>query len=152
MLEHRSAIASLIQRVDGVRKIPRVCTVSAIFATILLLSSCPGSNAPTQTTAGGPSVQVVETTGDQTVLLQAQPSVSFATGGSTSSLVITVDATTQYQQIDGFGGSLTDSSAWLIWNKLSASQQTTLMQQLFSPSGGGGIGISFMRSASPRSA
>jgi glucosylceramidase len=45
--------------------------------------------------------------------------------------------------MDGFGGSLTDSSAWLIWNKLSASQQTTLMQQLFSPSSG--IGISFLR-------
>ena len=77
------------------------------------------------------------------MLLQAQPSASFANGGSSSGLVVRVDATTQYQQMDGFGGSLTDSSAWLIWNKLSASQQTTLMQQLFSPSGG--IGISFLR-------
>ncbi|MGD1081334.1 MAG: glycoside hydrolase family 30 beta sandwich domain-containing protein [Candidatus Sulfotelmatobacter sp.] len=77
------------------------------------------------------------------MLLQTQPSVSFAAGGSSSSLVITVDETTQYQQMDGFGGSLTDSSAWLIWSKLSASQQTTLMQQLFSPSSG--IGISFLR-------
>jgi len=77
------------------------------------------------------------------MLLQAQPSASFANGGSSSGLVVKVDATTQYQQMDGFGGSLTDSSAWLIWNKLSASQQTTLMQQLFSPSGG--IGISFLR-------
>jgi glucosylceramidase len=77
------------------------------------------------------------------MLLQTQPSVSFSTGGSSSGLVITVDATTQYQQVDGFGGSLTDSSAWLIWNKLSSSQQATLMQQLFSPSAG--IGISFLR-------
>jgi len=77
------------------------------------------------------------------MLLQAQPSVSFASGGSSSGLVITVDATTQYQQMDGFGGSLTDSSAWLIWNKLSSSQQITLLQQLFSSSGG--IGISFLR-------
>jgi glucosylceramidase len=88
-------------------------------------------------------VQVVETTGDQAMLLQAQPSVAFASGGSSSSLVVTVDATTQYQQMDGFGGSLTDSSAWLIGIKLSATQQTTLMQQLFSRSGG--IGISFLR-------
>ena len=77
------------------------------------------------------------------MLLQAQPSVSFASGGDSGGLVITVDATSQYQKMDGFGGSLTDSSAWLIWNKLSASQQTTLMQQLFSPSAG--IGISFLR-------
>jgi len=106
------------------------------------MSSCPGSNAPTQTTPG-PSVQIVETTGDQTMLLQPQPSVAFATGGGSSGPVITVDPTTQYQQMDGVGGSLTDSSAWLIWNKLTASQQTNLMQQLFSPSAG--IGISFLR-------
>jgi len=91
----------------------------------------------------GPTVQIVETTGDQTMLLQTQPSVSFATGGSSSSLVISINSTTQYQQMDGVGGSLTDSSAWLIWNKLSTSQQNTLMQQLFSPSSG--IGISFLR-------
>jgi glucosylceramidase len=91
----------------------------------------------------GPAVQVVETTGDQTMLLQAQPSISFANGGNSSAIVVTVDATTQYQQMDGFGGSLTDSSAWLIWNKLSASQQTILMPQLFSSSAG--IGISFLR-------
>ena len=118
-------------------RLPWVC-IACLF-----LSSCPRSTVTTQTTSGGPSVQVVETTGDKAMLLQTQPSVSFATGGSSSGLVITVDATSQYQQIDGFGGSLTDSSAWLIWNKLSASQQTSLMQQLFSPSGG--IGISFLR-------
>ncbi|MGB6473923.1 MAG: glycoside hydrolase family 30 beta sandwich domain-containing protein [Candidatus Sulfotelmatobacter sp.] len=91
-------------------------------------------------------MQIVETTGDRTMLLQTQPSVSFATAATaenSSSLVITVDNTMQYQQMDGFGGSLTDSSAWLIWKKLSVSQQTILMQQLFSPSSG--IGISFLR-------
>jgi glucosylceramidase len=112
-------------------------------AACLVLSSCPGSSGPTKTTQLGPTVQIVETTGDQTMLLQSQPSVAFASGGSSGGLVITVDASTQYQQMDGVGGSLTDSSAWLIWNKLSAAQQTTLMQQLFSPSSG--IGISFLR-------
>jgi glucosylceramidase len=116
---------------------------SLACAACLLLSGCPGSTEGTHTTPGGPSVNVVETTGDRVMLLQAQPSVSFASGGNSSGLVITVDSTTQYQQMDGVGGSLTDSSAWLIWNKLSASQQTTLMQQLFSPSAG--IGISFLR-------
>ncbi len=121
----------------------RLFPVSLIFAACLFLNSCPNSTTPTQTSIPGPSVQLVETTGDRAMLLQAQPSVAFSSGGSSSSLVVTVDATTQYQQMDGFGGSLTDSSAWLIWNKLSAAQQTTLMQQLFSPSGG--IGISFLR-------
>ena len=128
---------------DRLRKIARLFPLPLVCTACLFISSCPSSTETTQTTSGGPSVQVVETTGNRAMLLQAQPSVSFASGGSSSGLVVSVDATTQYQQMDGFGGSLTDSSAWLIWNKLSASQQTTLMQQLFSPSGG--IGISFLR-------
>jgi glucosylceramidase len=125
------------------RKIARLPQLLFICAAGFVMTGCPGSSPPTQTTTAVPSVQIVETTGDQTMLLQSQPSVSFATGGGSSSLVITVDSTTQYQQMDGVGGSLTDSSAWLIWNKLSTSQQTTLMQQFFSPSSG--IGISFLR-------
>jgi len=77
------------------------------------------------------------------MLLQSQPTIRFSSGGSSNPLVITVDATMVYQQMDGFGASLTDSSVWLIWNKLDSSQQTTLMQKLFSPSAG--IGISFLR-------
>jgi glucosylceramidase len=109
----------------------------------LVLVACPGSNESTQTVSRGSEVQIVETTGDKSMLLQAQPSASFASGGDTSSLVITVNAATQFQEMDGVGGSLTDSSAWLIWNKLNPSQQTMLMQQLFSPANG--IGISFLR-------
>jgi glucosylceramidase len=88
-------------------------------------------------------VQVVQTTGDRTQLLQQQPPVALRPGGATSGIVITVDAAKQYQPIDGFGGSFSDSSAWLIWNKLTSAQQTTLMQQLFSRTDG--IGLSFLR-------
>jgi glucosylceramidase len=137
----RTSIRYQVRKVGRFFQLSFICT--AICAAALLQSSCSNSSQTTQTVVVGPAVQVVETTGDGAMLLQAQPSVSFATGGSSSDLVVTVDATTQYQQMDGFGGSLTDSSAWLIWNKLSPSQQTTLMQQLFSPSTG--IGISFLR-------
>lgn len=152
MSEHESAI--LPDVLTNLRTCPltdirkRLREVAILFhffllgAAFLSLSGCPRSTGTTQTPSG-PSVQIVETTGNRTMLLQSQPSVSFATGGTSSALVITVDATTQYQQMDGFGGSLTDSSAWLIWNKLSASQQNTLLQQLFSASSG--IGISFLR-------
>ena len=128
---------------DRLRKIARLLQLLFICTPVLVMTGCPGSSAPTQTSTPGPSVQIVETTGDQTMLLQSQPSVMFATGGGSSGLVVTVDSTIQYQQMDGVGGSLTDSSAWLIWNKLSTSQQTTLMQQFFSPSSG--IGMSFLR-------
>ncbi len=43
--------------------------------------------------------------------------------------------------MDGVGASLTDSAAWVIWNKLSTSQQTALMQSLFDPYTGIGINI-----------
>jgi glucosylceramidase len=49
----------------------------------------------------------------------------------------------KYQQMDGFGASLTDSAAWVVSNKLTAAQQTGLWQSLFSPTAG--IGISFLR-------
>jgi glucosylceramidase len=145
MFEHRAMIVSDIRtRIpDQLRKIAGLFPLALVATVCLFLSSCPSSSHTTQTTTGGPNVEVVETSGDRAMLLQAQPSVSFGNGGNSSGLVITVDATSQYQAMDGFGGSLTDSSAWLIWNRLSASQQTTLMQQLFSPSAG--IGISFLR-------
>lgn len=54
-----------------------------------------------------------------------------------------VDDTAKFQQMDGFGASLTDSSAWLIWNKLDTAQKPKLMQDLFSPTSG--IGLSLLR-------
>ncbi len=90
-----------------------------------------------------PTVQVFETTGDRTKLLQAQTPILFVAGGAASGLSITVDSGKQYQAIDGFGASFSDSSAWLIWNKLNPTQQTSLMQQLFSTKDG--VGLSFLR-------
>jgi glucosylceramidase len=92
--------------------------------------------------SSGPTVQVVETTGDRAMLLQAQPSVTFGSGPS-SGLVITVNDASKFQQMDGFGASLTDSAAWLVKNKLTTAQQSALWQSLFSPTSG--IGISFLR-------
>src|ERR1019366_1563500 len=102
-----------------------------------------GGNQPVPFTPAGPNAQVVVTTGDQSQLLQPGPTVTFGTGGSQNSPVITVNEATRYQPIDGFGASLTDSSAWVIWNDLNSSQQSALMQQLFSPTAG--IGLSFLR-------
>ena len=99
-----------------------------------------GTTPPPQT---GPAVQPVVTTGDQSKLLQTQPTVHFTSGGTPTQFTITVDDSVAYQQMDGVGASLTDSSAWLIWNKLDGSQQTALMQKFFSPSAG--IGITFLR-------
>jgi glucosylceramidase len=119
-----------------------LCLLSPLGTASLLMKSCLDSTKPVRTSRS-PNVLVVETTGDRTMLLQPQPDLSFAAVGNSSGLLITVDNTKQYQQMDGFGASLTDSSAWLMWNKLNASQQSELMQKLFNPATG--IGISFLR-------
>ena len=51
--------------------------------------------------------------------------------------------TKKYQQIDGFGASITDSSGWLLYNKLDSAQRKDLMEKLFDPAHG--IGLSFIR-------
>ena len=87
------------------------------------------------------TVTVVETTGTQSELLAKQPSVSFGTAtGGTSTITITPSVT--YQQMDGFGAAMTDSSAYNIHN-LTSAQQTSLMQSLFSSSSG--IGLTMLR-------
>jgi glucosylceramidase len=113
------------------------------FLALSLVACGGGTGNQTSFTPTGTDVQVAVTTGDQAMLLQPQPAVPFGTGGSQSSQIITVDESTEYQTMDGFGASLTDSSAWVIWNDLDALQQTALMQQLFSPTAG--IGLSFLR-------
>jgi len=106
--------------------------------------SCSGGNTlVTPSGPPGPSVQIIETTGDRAKLLQPQSAVRFTKGGSNSGLVITVNESTKYQQMDGFGASLSDSSAWVVTNKLTAAQQSSLWQSLFNSSDG--IGISFLR-------
>ncbi len=92
--------------------------------------------------ATGPTVQVWLTTSDGSNELTPQPSLTFGSNSGNSS-TINVNEYQQYQQMDGFGAAVTDSSAWLIYTQLSQSARDTLMQHLFSPSLG--IGLDFVR-------
>jgi len=94
--------------------------------------------------APGQNVQVFETYGDQSKLLaRRSPGVTFAPGPPAASpaFKIAVDSNTTYQQMDGVGASLTDSAGWVLWNKLTESQRLSLMQSLFDPNSGIGIGL-----------
>ena len=120
----------------------RIAVAASLFSILFCCCfSCSGGNHTT-VVPSGPTVQVVETTGDRAMLLQSQPSATFGSG-TASGTVITVNDGTKYQQMDGFGASLTDSAAWVVSNKLTTVQQNALWQSLFSPSAG--IGISFLR-------
>ena len=90
------------------------------------------------------TVRVWLTTDDQKTLMAQQPSVSFAPGASTNAPSVFIDDMQRYQQIEGFGASFTDSSAWLMNNKIvPSSSLPAVMNSLFDRTAG--IGISFVR-------
>ena len=106
-----------------------------LVSLVLLVSSLA---LPAQT------VQVFETYGDQSKLLaKREPGISFASTppSPAPALTITVNDAVTYQQMDGVGASLTDSSASVLWNNLNASQRDALMRSLFDPNQGIGIGL-----------
>jgi len=105
----------------------------------------PGEPSPGPPPQGsGPAAQVWLTTGTASKLLSRETDAHFDTGTPPASLTtIVVDEATTYQEIVGFGAAITDASAWLIQNRLSAAQRDALLQELFGPSPG--IGLSFTR-------
>jgi glucosylceramidase len=107
----------------------------ALFLVVVPLLSTP------RATAANEAVAVWLTTGDKGKLLEPQPSATFGSGGA-SGLVVDVNEHHRYQELDGFGAAMTDSSAWLIANELTAAQRDELMRRLFSPDG---IGMSYVR-------
>ena len=87
------------------------------------------------------TVSVVQTNPDQSALLTPQPTLNFASG-SGSQNAITINDTVRYQTLDGVGATFNDSDAYLVWNKLTPTQRTSLMNDLFSTSG---IHLNFLR-------
>ena len=133
------------------RRTRRLAVVSGMLkcAPALLWMGCSHSSIGTTpidttgTTINGPAAQAWVTTGDQARIFSQEPDIAIATGNDTSSTVITVDASTTYQTMVGFGAAMTDASAYLIESKMSATQRGALMQDLFGRNPG--IGLSFIR-------
>lgn len=82
------------------------------------------------------------TTGDRSRLLQPQANLSFGANTGSASTTITVNEGTTYQTMDGFGATMTGSSAFLLNQRMSASQRESLLNDLFT---GSGIRLSFLR-------
>jgi len=95
-------------------------------------------------TAGAQSVSVYQTTPDLIEALSEQATLHFGKPSPAATApLITVDDAQRFQQIDGFGASLTDSAAWLFANKLPQAQTDAAFKTLFSREGG--IALSFLR-------
>ena len=109
----------------------------AAVAIVALASAAPAIAAP--------KLRAWVTTGDKSQLLTAQPPANAATAGDVAGLpTVVVDPKERHQSIVGFGAAITDSSAWLIQNKLSAQQRDSLLRELYGR-GEGGLGFSFTR-------
>jgi len=87
-------------------------------------------------------VTSVVTTGDKVHKMDGHSGVSFLSATGTNN-VICVDESQEYQEIEGFGASFTDSAAWLLNQKASSTDRDAAMTKLFSPTQG--IGLSFIR-------
>lgn len=121
----------------------RTC-MAAIAASLVLLLFCFAAGAQNKTSTPGSAarIQVYESSDELHETLHEKPSLAF-TGAPGPNLTITVNDALRYQQIDGFGASLTDSSAWLLSRKLTLLQRRELLEMLFGRKKG--IGLSILR-------
>ena len=94
-----------------------------------------GPIAPLRRSGAGPQVEVTQTTADFSERLARLRSVSFAGPPPAGLPLITVDESQRYQRFTGVGEAMTDSSAWLIYDELSAATRTALINDLFGPVG-----------------
>ena len=90
-----------------------------------------------------PVIQSWLTKGDQSVLFQAQPVLSFRSQRDPAIPVVSFDTTLRYQTIEGFGYTLTGGSAMLL-QKMNADKRQALLKELFS-CGKDGMCISYLR-------
>src|SRR4051812_21355868 len=115
----------------GHRRLGRAaCTVSLALAGAGLLA--PGQ-ATADSTYGSatPAAHVWLTTVDRSMLLADGGTVPF-TATPSSRLTITVDPSRAYQTMQGFGASITDSSAAVLY-RLQQPERDAAMRRLFHP-------------------
>ena len=101
-------------------------------------------SAMTQSSAAAPAnaVQAWETWTDQSKLLAPVAGIAFGKNVPLP-LNIEVDASQRFQEMVGFGASITDASAWLIQHRMSEPQRAALLEDLFGKAPG--LGFSFTR-------
>jgi glucosylceramidase len=122
-------------------RIRRRLTAGMLTAVAVAAATASPATAKAPATSG-PSVQVVMTSANLSWRLSRLPDLTFHTDGPSGVPVVTVDDKTRYQRFTGVGAAMTDSSAWLIYDELSAGTRARLMNALF---GVGGIHLDFVR-------
>ena len=120
-------------------------TRNLLLVCLFAAMHCSVAVAQTRTPAATPpagQVRVFESTEHTVGEPEERTPISFGPQRAPE-LTIFVNDAKQYQTIDGFGASITDSSASLLRNKLSEPQFQKIMEQLFDREKG--IGLSLLR-------
>jgi glucosylceramidase len=112
-----------------------------VVVSILVVALTAGLPAAAPAAAAPPAAHVWVTTPDGAMKLSDRGAVDFRPGGS-DALTISVDPTRRYQAMDGFGASITDSSAYVL-SRLDGKTRAAAMRRLFSRTDGDGL--SFLR-------
>ncbi len=117
------------------------------FVHSVVLSACttlPHEQVqPTANTEPRAKVQVWISTVDGRRQLASEKDVSFD-DTMKAGTAIEIDPARRYQEMVGFGAAITDSSAWLIQQRMNPEQRAALLKELFGREGDG-IGLSFTR-------
>jgi glucosylceramidase len=111
---------------------------SILVAALLVL---PTPVLAAASASAGPQARVWVTTPDRAEQLHERAPVSFGTAGSTAPTIV-LDPSQRFQTVDGFGASITDSSAAVL-HRLDPAARDAAVRSLFDPADG--IGVSFLR-------
>jgi glucosylceramidase len=107
-------------------------TLAALYAPRFELPKIVAKIAPVVRSVSLPGVELWLSTEDRRLQLARQPEVEMhARGTEPADIVVNVDKT--YQTMTGFGAAMTDSSAWLLQNKLNGLQRNALLHELYGP-------------------
>jgi glucosylceramidase len=117
-------------------KINKICVFAFSALLPLAIAACPILSSAQQ-------IAVWLTTDDQQTKLKQQTPLSFSVKTRSGTPTVFVDENQTYQTIEGFGASFTDSAAYLLNEKVHASQRNRVMMNLFDHTSG--IGVSFVR-------
>jgi O-glycosyl hydrolase len=130
----------------GRRAAAAALTLGLVAQIGFLVTAPPGLASPASpggTTARDRGVESWVTDLNTDQRLTPQPVQGWEPGAGPAGSTVVVDPTRSYQTMTGFGASMTDSSAWLLSNKLTDAARRQAMTDLFSPTKG--IGLSMLR-------
>lgn len=118
-------------------------TLTLVMSALMMAHCNKGGGGSTPTPTPNGEVEQWITRADQNALLQKQNALLPFVSANNSNPVIDINEATTFQTIDGFGYTLTGSSAYLM-NLMSAGERSKLLNELFGNSESS-IGVSYLR-------